>query len=79
MPQQYSQGQLDAVARQRGFPDYQTWQAWNAHRSAALQQPQGTAPPQQQNFLQNLLGKIPIHPISLFNYVDAKMKSALGQ
>lgn len=48
---QYSQSQLDALARSRGFPDYSTWVAWNNHRSAALKQPQDysvSAPQQQQ-------------------------------
>lgn len=73
----YSQGQLDAVARQRGFPDYATWAAWNAHRQAGLQQP--AQPTQQPNFLMNLINKIPIHPSYILNYVDNKMKGATGQ
>lgn len=71
-----SQGQLDAVARQRGFPDYATWSAWNAHRQAGLSQPQQSAPP--QNFLQSVLGKIPFHPSYLFNYVTKKFNEATG-
>lgn len=78
MPPQYSQGQLDAVARQRGFPDYATWQAWNAHRQAGLQQPAAPDPSQQPNFLQSLVNKIPIHPSYLFNYVNDKIKQATG-
>jgi hypothetical protein len=76
MPPQYSQGQLDAVARQRGFPDYATWQAWNVHRQAGLQQP--AAPAQQPNFLQSLLAKIPGHPANLLGYVNDRIKSATG-
>lgn len=71
----YSQGQLDAIARHRGFPDYATMMAWNAHRQAAVTQPQ--QPPQQQgNFLQTLLGKIPFHPAYLLNYVNGKINGA---
>jgi hypothetical protein len=75
MSKQLSPGQLDAVARQRGFPNYQTWAAWNAHRSAGLQGPQPAAP-QQGNFLQNILGKIPIHPAYLLDYVNKKINGA---
>lgn len=77
---QYSQGQMDALARQRGFPDYQTWAAWNAHRSAALHQPMdystGGAQPQQQNVLQRLLGMIPWHPAFLFGKTNEAMQNA---
>lgn len=54
---QYSQSQLDALARSRGFPDYKTWVAWNSHRNAALKQPQGysvSAPQQAQQQPLNL-------------------------
>jgi muconolactone delta-isomerase len=71
MSRQYSQGQLDAIARQRGFPDYATWAAWNRNRSEGLQQAPAQQPP--QNFLQSLLGKIPIHPSYLLNYVNDKI------
>lgn len=27
--------EMDALARQRGFPDYATWLAWTRHRNAA--------------------------------------------
>jgi hypothetical protein len=79
MPQQqYSQGQLDAIARQRGFHDYATWAAWNAHRSAGLQQPSGQ-PAQTQaqpNFLMSLINKIPWHPSYLLNHVNNAMQNA---
>jgi hypothetical protein len=71
-----SQGQLDAVARQRGFPNYATWAAWQQHRQAGLQQAQQPEPP--QNFLQSILGKIPIHPSYLLNYVTKKFNEATG-
>lgn len=71
MSRPLSTGQLDAVARQRGFPDYATWAAWNRQRSSSLQQPASApAPP---NFLQALLGKIPFHPTNLLNYVNKKI------
>lgn len=81
--QQYSQGQLDALARHRGFHDYATWAAWNANNSARLHQPAGGNPEQaagQQppNFLMSLINKIPIHPSYLLNYVNGKMQSATG-
>lgn len=74
---QYSQGQLDAIARQRGFHDYQTWAAWNAHRSAGLQQSSGPGvTAEQPNFLMSLINKIPIHPSYILNYVNDKMQEA---
>lgn len=81
---QYSDRQMDAIARQRGFPDYQTWAAWNRHRQASLGasgQP-GAAQPAEQppnNWLQNLLTSIPIHPAALLNYVGDKYSQATGQ
>lgn len=75
MPNPHSQ--LDAIARQRGFPDYATWAAWNRHRTAGLQQPGATpAPPQNNNFLQNLLAKIPWHPSFLLGYTNDKINKA---
>lgn len=61
--QQYSQGQLDELARSRGFPDYSTWVAWNNHRTANLKKPgdysvQGVpqqAPQNITNWLQMLM------------------------
>lgn len=71
----HSQGRLDAVARQQGFPDYATWAAWNAHRQAGLRQaPTDTEQP--GNFLQSLLGKIPVHPSYILDYVNKKLKEA---
>lgn len=66
---QYSIEHLDALARSRGFQDYATWQAWNAHRTAALtnQGPQAQQAP--TNWFQTLINKIPIHPAHIFNYI----------
>lgn len=77
---EYSPGQLDAVARQRGFPDYRTWQAWNRHRTAGLQQPGGPVQPQPAptNWLQNLITSIPGHPAQLLDYVSKKFGAATG-
>lgn len=81
---------LDIAAQQHGFPNYAAYQAnqvqqrqlWQQRHASYYSQP-GTGPavaPQQDqpNFLQNLLGKIPIHPIALFNYVNQKMHDATG-
>lgn len=74
--QQYSQSQLDAIARERGFPDYQTWAAWHQNYRAAHRT--GTGQPQQaqNNWLQQLIDRIPIHPSYLFNYVSDKIDGA---
>lgn len=77
--QQYSQGQLDAMARDRGFPDYPTWVAWERHRQAGMQQPGGASHPQQNNWLQNLLQQIPGHPAQLFDYIGRRFRQATGQ
>jgi hypothetical protein len=71
MSQRYSQGQLDAIARQRGFPNYATWAAWQQHRSEGLQQAPAQPPP--QNFLQSVFSKIPLHPAYLLDYVNKKI------
>lgn len=65
------------MARQRGFPDYQTWAAWNRQRSASLQQP-GAAPPQQSNYLQQLLSSIPGTPARVLGYVRDRYRRATG-
>lgn len=78
MPPQYSQRQLDTIAQQRGFPDYATWSAWNAHRQAGLQQPAAQPQQEQPNFLQSLLAKIPGHPANLLGYVNDRIKQATG-
>lgn len=75
----YSPAQMDAIARQRGFPDYATWAAWNRHHQAGLAQPSAVAPPQPQtNWLQNLVAKIPGHPAQLLDYVSKKFGAATG-
>lgn len=73
--QQYSPGQLDAIARERGFPDYATWMAWHQKYRAPVRG-QGQPQPQQKNWLQSLVDKIPIHPSYLFNYVSDKIDGA---
>lgn len=79
MSDDLSPGQLDAMARQRGFPDYATWLAWTKHRTAALKKGQPQQEPPPTNWLQNLLGQIPVHPTYLFNYVSDKFGKATGE
>lgn len=81
---QYSDRQMDAIARQRGFPDYRTWAAWNRHRMAATGgagQPGVPQPAEQppNNWLQNLLEAVPIHPAKLLRYVGDRYTEATGQ
>lgn len=75
------QQQLDAAARAKGFPDYATWAAWNANRTAAVKNPTAVAQPQAApvNWLQSLLQRIPIHPAALFSKIDEKYSKATGQ
>ena len=70
------QAHLDTQARQLGYQDYQHFALHNAQMQAAAQNNgiQGTgygqAQPQQGNWLQNLLAKIPIHPAYLLGKVN---------
>ena len=71
--------QLDALARQRGFPSYSAWVAWhNKYQSqtAGKGQPQAAQP---TNWLENILGKIPIHPIYLLNKASEALDKAGGK
>lgn len=71
MPQ-YSPAQLDALARERGFPDFATWRAWNQnYRSPVKGKGQAAAP---KNWLQNLIDQIPIHPSYLLNKAADAMR-----
>lgn len=60
---QYSAGQLDEIARQRGYPSYAAWQAMQHQQEMQQQQRQmqsAQPAPQQQaeptNWLQRLMG-----------------------
>ncbi len=76
MSDQLSPQQLDAMAQQRGFPDYQTWVAWHRHYRSVQRGPGQVQPQQQKNWLQNLVDQIPIHPSSILNYVNDKFRGA---
>lgn len=75
-----TQAHLDTLARQMGFHDYATYSAYQQHQQAARMDNgiNGTAAnvggapqqPQGNNFLQNLLAKIPIHPAYLLGKVN---------
>lgn len=80
----YSKAHLDVLARQQGFHNYDQWAAWNAHRQQLLSQnptvgvPGEAGAPQQpatNNWLQNLLARIPIHP----SYLLGKVNDAFTQ
>ena len=65
---------LDAMAQQKGFPNYAAWKAWNEkYRSRKTKT--GSAP--KKNFLQSLTEKIPLHPSHLFKNVNDKAGPAL--
>lgn len=74
----HSQAHLDALAQSQGFHDYNHWATWNAQRQQMLSQnpatgvPGEAGAPQQpgNNWLQNLLGRIPIHPAYLFGKIN---------
>lgn len=81
-----SQAYLDQMARQRGFHDYATWAAWNAHRQAAIRGgshttaggPAGQVPQQPENWLQNLAARLPVHPAAIMGYVSDRYRKATG-
>jgi len=77
MPQG-SQARLDALARERGFPDYATWKAWN-EKNRQVRRPQGEAQaaPQERNFLQSLLARIPWHPANTLDHTNRRMEEGL--
>lgn len=74
----YSQAHLDALAQQQGFHNYDQWAAWNAKRNqisgiggaTGIANPGGAPAQPPQNWLQHLLGSIPIHPMYLLNKVN---------
>lgn len=71
-----SQGQLNALAKQRGFPSYAAWLAWHNKYQAqntGQGQPKSAQP---GNWLENMLGKIPIHPIYLLNKASEALDKA---
>ena len=69
---QYSPAQLDALARERGFPDFASWRAWDKnYRSPVKGKGQAAAP---KNWLQNLIDQIPIHPSYLLNKAADAMR-----
>ena len=72
--QPYSQAQLDAIARERGFPNYAAWSAWNQKYRQPIRAE--VAPEQPTNWLQNLVNKIPWHPSSTLGYVNKKIEEA---
>lgn len=80
MAEPYSQAHLDHAARQMGFHDYATYSAYQKNQMARRLDNgiQGTGysnGPQQpapagNNWLQNLLARIPIHPSYLLGKVN---------
>lgn len=78
-PQQYTQGQLDAMARERGFSDYATYAAWYKNYRAPLARQGGQTDGQPTNWLQNLINQIPIHPSYLMNYASDRINEALDK
>lgn len=76
---QYSPGQLDAMAREKGFPDYATFVAWNRHRDANLRSGETQPAAAPTNWLQTLLERIPGHPAQTLKYAGEKFKKATGQ
>lgn len=71
-----SQGQLDALARERGFPSYAAWSAWNQKYRQPIREEAPAAQP--TNWLQNLVNKIPFHPSFMLDFTNKKIEKATG-
>lgn len=71
-----SKAQLDAMAREAGYPSYE---AWRGHYKNYQQKRtvQGSAP--KKNFLQRLIEKIPGHPAQTLDYTRRKMEEATSK
>jgi len=67
---------LDAAARQKGFPDYATYKAWEAKRTGSLRTKGTTASPPPKNWLQKM-GMM--HPANMLDYVSKKFKAATSR
>jgi hypothetical protein len=67
---------LDAAARQKGFPDYATYKAWEAKRTGSLRTKGTTKAAPQKNWLQKL-GMM--HPANTLDYVAKKFKAATSR
>lgn len=69
---------MNRFARQQGFPDYVTMQAYYRHRSASLRRP-GPAQQAPKNWLQTLIDKIPWHPSYLLGHANKRIEQETGQ
>lgn len=68
--------QLDAAARQKGFPDYATYKAWEAKRTGVIRTKGKIAEAPPKNWLQKA-GMM--HPANMLDYVAKKFKSATSK
>lgn len=61
---------LDAAARQKGFPDYATYKAWESKRTQSIRKkaPVEVAP---KNWMQKASMA---HPAKMFDYISKKIK-----
>jgi hypothetical protein len=85
------QAHLDTLARQQGFHDYATYQAYQQKQQAmrmdnglqgtgsSIGQAPGAGPAPPQNFLQHLLSSIPGTPAYLLGKVNDAFGKATGQ
>lgn len=76
--EQYSQGQMDALARQQGFKNYEQWAAWNRNTRQVVMQGNPATGQAPKNWLQRLLERIPGHPTQTLGYTNKRMGEALG-
>lgn len=72
----YSQAQLDAAAREKGFPSYAAWAAWDQKYRQPIREE--VAPAAPTNWLQNLVAKIPWHPSFTLDFANKKIEKATG-
>lgn len=80
MPERtYTRQQMDAIARQRGFPDFHTWAAWDRKYRQRLpaEEPAPQNPvPQMNNVLQQTSNQIGWHPQYIFSRIADAIRRA---
>lgn len=77
MGQQYSQAQLDKMARMKGFKDYATFAAWN--KKYRMKRGTGGADKQVKKEYSNVFERIAIHPAGMFKRIGDAINKATGQ
>jgi hypothetical protein len=74
-----SNAKLDAAAKQKGFPDYATYKAWETKYGQKARNKNAGKNGSSQGTPKNWLQKIGMmHPAKMLGYVADKVKAATG-